>query len=75
MAYLVLAKSRFGKEVLFLTAHSLSKAKQLLPRFTEDAGYMTLWRPRWATKKDTIEFAKEFKQANIQPEYEFKSEE
>ena len=69
--YLVLAKSRFGKEVQFLAASSMSKAKRELPRYSESSGYMTLWRPRWATKEDVKEYPKEFAKANLRS-YEFK---
>lgn len=69
--YLVLAKYRLGKEVKFLTAKSLSDARKVLPRYSESSGYMTLWRPRWATKDDVKEYAKEFKKENLSG-YEFK---
>ena len=69
--YLVLAKYRFGKEVKFLTAKSLSHARKELPRYSESSGYMTLWRPRWATKEDVKEHPKEFAKANLKG-YEFK---
>lgn len=68
--YLVIAKSRFGKDVRFLMANSLSHARKALPRYSESAGYMTLWRPRWATKDDVKEYPKEFKKANLN-NYEF----
>lgn len=68
--YLVLAKYRFGKEVKFLTAKSLSQARKELPRYSETSGYMTLWKPRWATKNDVKEYPKEFKKANLN-DYEF----
>ncbi len=68
--YLVLAKSRFGKEVQFLTAKSMGHAKRQLPRYSESSGYMTLWRPRWATKDDVKQYPKELKKANLS-DYEF----
>jgi hypothetical protein len=69
--YLVLAKSRLGKDVQFLVARSLSHARKALPRYSESSGYMTLWRPRWATRDDVKEYPKEFKKANLSG-YEFK---
>lgn len=68
--YLVLAKSRFGKDVKFLTANSLAHAKRQLPRYSESAGYMTLWRPRWATKDDTKEYKRELEKSKLSG-YEF----
>lgn len=71
MYYLVLAKSRFGKDVKFLTAASMAQAKRELPRYSETSGYMTLWRPRWATKEDAKEYSKELAKSNLK-DYEFK---
>ena len=68
--YLVLAKSTISEEVQFLTASSLNSARKELPRYSEYSGYMTLWKPRWATKNDVKEYPKEFNKANLNG-YEF----
>lgn len=72
--YLVVAEHVMKNAVMFLAASSMTEARKELPRYSDSTGYMTLWKPRWATKEDTKTFAKEFKQANIQPAYEFKNE-
>jgi hypothetical protein len=68
--YLVIAFNRYTAEPLFLTAGSLTRARQELPRYSESSGYQTQWYPRWATKKDTEKYSKEFKRAKLRG-YEF----
>lgn len=71
--YLVLAESKVGKGVQFLVATSLTRARRQLPRFSETAGYMTLWLPRWATKQDAKMHAGKLQNAGL-TDYEFKKD-